>query len=209
MKYSKYPAILLLHLSLILTATPLYSEKPPDSDTTVIPTVIRERYKITFPREIVRGSVLAIRIGVPQNELASEEVREEVNGDAIIQEKLKLGYVGTLYNSDDRVVATGSSFPVAKKEAAERKETDEYAEYADEYILLGLGSTITPGVYRLRIEKDSLPESQGRALLFQEDIRILPGTFKSEIIPLNREMSKLRSEPDPRKVAEAVEIQGI
>lgn len=71
-----------------------------------------------------------------------------------------------------------------------------------ESAFIGIPSGLTTGEYRLTL-------TSGGELLAERMIEILPGAFRSEEIPLNRAMTKLRSEPDPKKVEQALEIQAI
>jgi hypothetical protein len=67
--------------------------------------------------------------------------------------------------------------------------------------IVGVPSTAPPGRYILRYLLTGLDEVEETV-----DITILPKEFLSEDIPLNRELTAIRAEPDPRKDAEAAEF---
>lgn len=100
----------------------------------------------------------------------------------------------TLRGPDGTEVVSAPTFPAVP----DVKTGGGEAETA----LLGIPSTLTEGTYRLEL-------GRGGELLWSGTVRGIAGSFRREEIPLNREMTDLRSEPDPRKVAEAVLIQQI
>jgi murein DD-endopeptidase MepM/ murein hydrolase activator NlpD len=104
------------------------------------------------------------------------------------------GFTAVLRDSKGQKVSANSSFPVSSGEASE--------EYLYESILLGIPSTISSASCLLGLEQ------QG-TLLWEGPVQIVAGDFRRDEIPLNQSMSQLHSDPDPRKVEEAVMIQQI
>ncbi len=72
---------------------------------------------------------------------------------------------------------------------------------ADIYLLLGIPSTTAPGEYTLQYTLHG-PRKEEKTLPLQVRYR----QFLSEDIPLDRNLTTLRSEPDPRKEEEAQEF---
>ncbi len=70
--------------------------------------------------------------------------------------------------------------------------------------IVGVPSTAAPGEYTLRYRLEGLADVEETL-----DVAILPREFLSEDIPLNRELTAIRAEPDPRKDAEAAEFFAI
>ncbi len=97
----------------------------------------------------------------------------------------------TILDQSGRRVVSSSFFPSADRNG-------EMVELA----LLGLPSTISDGPYRIILKS-------GEDTLWEGVSEGTPGTFRQEDIPLNYAMTQLRSEPDPRKVEEAIMIQHI
>lgn len=79
--------------------------------------------------------------------------------------------------------------------------TERNAEKTRTLFIVGIPSTVRPGNYSLRYILNGAEEYEGIV-----NLEIAPKDFLSEEIPLNRRMSTLRSEPDPRKEEEAKEF---
>jgi hypothetical protein len=69
----------------------------------------------------------------------------------------------------------------------------------------GLSSTIESGTYRITVTGGTNIAPVTRS----EEITVLPREFPRETIPLNRDMTALRSEPDPRKREESLELYNL
>ncbi|MFP4382608.1 MAG: M23 family metallopeptidase [Spirochaetia bacterium] len=69
----------------------------------------------------------------------------------------------------------------------------------------GLSSTLDAGAYRITVTggTDIAPVTRS------EEITVLPHEFPAETIPLSRDMTALRSEPDPRKREESLELYNL
>jgi murein DD-endopeptidase MepM/ murein hydrolase activator NlpD len=70
----------------------------------------------------------------------------------------------------------------------------------------GISSVQAPGAYRLAVRA---VYEDGEQIVLSADVEITGRGFVHEEIPLNRAMSSLREDPDPRKAAESRELWGI
>lgn len=102
-----------------------------------------------------------------------------------------------------RVFAHGDRGPEAVELVDERGETVVYAPAIEirmtgavtlRAYLIGIDSTRRPGAYRLR----GLSPDGGT--VFERGLQIVEHAFRAERIPLNRSLTSLRSDYDPRKV---------
>lgn len=143
-------------------------------------------FDVSLPRELARGDVLPIMI-IP---FTGGQIGELSEGR---------GFSALLRDNEGRIRGSAESFPwIDDAEASGHRN--------GELILMGIPSSLPSGEYTLQVTASG---SGKQGFSITRALTILPGSFKRETIPLNTAMSKLRSEPDPRKVAEAVEIQGI
>lgn len=142
------------------------------------------------------GSVLrivpAVRYGVlqPDGERSSlaPRVRREL---AWYQDAAPPGSIAVAYTPQPR-----ASFPTILLDGAGRTVSRGSSfRWGNGWLsLLGIPSTAAPGGYRLWIPGIRLP------------FRVTARRFASESIALTRELTVLRTQPDPRKTAEAVEM---
>lgn len=95
-----------------------------------------------------------------------------------------------LLDTEGEVVARTQGFPTT----TEDRRTVGVA-------MLGIPSTLRPGEYRL--------ETEVADRLVSRKVSVEPREFRQEEIPLNAAMTELRATPDPAKIEEALELQGL
>lgn len=101
-------------------------------------------------------------------------------------------WIAQLSTQSGKLVLRAPSFPLSLGPTKHWKSS-----------FIPLDSDLTPGVYTLEILN-----SQGQRLS-QGAVRLLHRDFIHEDIPLSRDLTQLRSVPDPQKEAEAREIQDL
>lgn len=65
--------------------------------------------------------------------------------------------------------------------------------------LLGIGPEVDPGTYTLDVTCDQ----QGETLFFRKKLQIVEREFSHQTVSLNKTLTTLRSQPDPRKTRES------
>jgi murein DD-endopeptidase MepM/ murein hydrolase activator NlpD len=71
--------------------------------------------------------------------------------------------------------------------------------------LAGIPSTLPPGDYRVSV----VLSSGGESVELQRILEVQARDFVAETIPLNRSLTQLRAEDDPRKAEEAMELRNL
>jgi len=139
--------------------------------------------------------VPAVRYGVVRAEqergILAPRVRPLL---AWYQEEAAPGSIAVVYTPEPR-----GSFPILLLDARGKTVSQGTAfRWGDGWLsLVGVPPTARPGAYELRLPLISVP--------FQVTAR----AFASETIPLTDSLTALRTEPDPRKTAEAAELAAL
>ena len=139
--------------------------------------------------------VPAVRYGVVRAEqergILAPRVRPLL---AWYQEQAAPGSIAVVYTPEPR-----ESFPILMlDERGKTLSRGTAFRWEDGWLsLVGVPSTVRPGAYELRLPQISVP--------FQVTAR----SFDSETIPLTAALTALRTEPDPRKTAEAAELAAL
>jgi hypothetical protein len=107
------------------------------------------------------------------------------------QDEAPPGGLAVVYTPEPR-----ESFPTALLDDRGRTVSRGTSfRWADGWLsLIGVPSTVRPGAFELSFPAISVP------------FRVTPRAFASEAIPLTSSLTALRTQPDPRKTAEAVEL---
>jgi len=146
--------------------------------------------EVEYPSSVVPGSLLAIGIG------GGEQNEPEKEGEA--------RFSAELLDGEGEPVTKGRSFETNTASSAK-------GGLRSRFILLGVPSTLSPGMYVLRLFREHpVGEAQGgRELYLEDEIEVIARRFEEDVIPLRKSLTTLRRSPDPRKAEEAREIQRL
>ena len=136
--------------------------------------------------------VPAVRYGAVQAELDDGALAPRVHPIlAWYQDEAPPGGLAVVYTPEPR-----ETFPTALLDDRGRTVSRGTSfRWADGWLsLIGVPSTVRPGEYELSLPAVSVP------------FKVTSRAFASEVIPLTSSLTALRTQPDPRKTAEAVEL---
>ena len=121
-----------------------------------------------------------------------------VQGDAL---SVVLSDAKEITEGDVTLAATGGE----EIDEAPLFRLDAKGDAAQWMALLGVPSTLPPGLYNLRVDA----RAPGGSFHLARTLSVEAGSFAHEEIPLGKSLSELREEPNPQKEAQARELWGI